>query len=100
MLGFEQPRVSLAQGRDRLVDLTALAFEVVDLGGDLFRQQTHLDVHLARIIPPASEDAVNLGQRESEGFALENHLEMKPVAGIINTEESYIYQWEALANRV
>jgi hypothetical protein len=82
--GFEQVSLGLAQGADRLIDLAALAFEVVNLRGDLLRLKAHLKVHHTGLLPPASEDVGNLGQRESEGFALENHLEMKPVAGIIS----------------
>src|ERR1700732_5324943 len=64
-------------------DMAALAFEVADLRRDLLRQQTHLEFRLAGLLSPASKDVMNLGQREPELFAFKNHLEMKPVAGIV-----------------
>ena len=66
--------MGLAQGFDRLIDLAALALEVVNLRGDLFQQQTHFELHLAGIIHSAGKDVGNLGQGESERFALKNHL--------------------------
>ncbi len=79
----------LPQGCDSLIDLAALAFEVADLCRDLLRQPTHLELHLAGIIFPASNDVMNLGEGESELLAFENHLEMKPVAGIVPADGSF-----------
>ena len=73
----------LTQGIDSCIDMAALAFEVADLRRDLLRQQTHLEFRLTGILSPASEDVMNLGQREPELFAFKNHLEMKPVADIV-----------------
>ncbi len=81
---FGQPPMRLTQGINGRIDLAALAFEVADLRRDLLRQQTHLEFRLAGIFSPASKDVTNLGQREPELFAFKNHLEMKPVAGIVS----------------
>jgi predicted component of type VI protein secretion system len=80
---YGQPPIRLTQGIDSRIDLAALAFEVADLRRDLLRQQTHLEFRLAGILSPASKDVMNLGQREPELLAFKNHLEMKPVAGIV-----------------
>jgi hypothetical protein len=78
-----QPPMRLTQGIDSRIDMAALAFEVADLRRDLLRQQTHLEFRHTGILSPASEDVMNLGQREPELFAFKNHLEMKPVADIV-----------------
>lgn len=77
------PPMRLTQGVDSRIDLAALAFEVADLRRDLLRRQTHLEFRLAGILSLASKDVMYLGQREPELFAFKNHLEMKPVAGIV-----------------
>lgn len=77
------PTMRLTQTIDSRIDLAALAFEVADLRRDLRRQQTHLEFGPAGILPPASNDVMNLGQCEPELFAFKNHLEMNPVAGIV-----------------
>jgi len=75
--------MGLTQGIDSRIDLAALAFEGADLRRDLLRQQSQLEFRLAGILSPASKDVMNLGQREPELLAFKNHLEVKPVAGIV-----------------
>ncbi len=82
---FVHSPTRLTQGIDSRIDLAALVFEVADLRRDLLRQQTHLEFGVSGIISPRSKDVMNLGQREPELPALKNHLEMKPVAGIVPT---------------
>jgi hypothetical protein len=52
------------------IALAALAFEVADLRGDLLRQQTRLEFRPAGILFSASKNVTNLGQGESELFAV------------------------------
>jgi hypothetical protein len=52
------------------IDLAAPAFDAADLRRDLLRQQTHCAFRLAGVLSPASEDVMNLGQRERELLSL------------------------------
>jgi hypothetical protein len=79
---FERAFRSLAKRGDRRIDLAAwhlrrrFGRSVASAAcSSLFRHPC--------IFRPAGEDAASLGQREAKGFALENHLEMKPVARIL-----------------
>jgi hypothetical protein len=80
---LKEPPLRLAQGRYSFIDLAALVFEIADLGRDLIKRQTSLKVRVAMFRFLARKNFAYLGQRESEPFAFEYHLEMKPVTGIV-----------------
>jgi hypothetical protein len=86
---FVHPPTRLTQSVDSRIDLAALAFEVANLRRDLLRRQIHLEFGVAGIRFPASKDVMNLGQREPELPAFKNHLEMKPVAGIVSATGAF-----------
>src|SRR3974390_2392607 len=74
--------VSGPQTLDRAVDIVALALQVADLVHDLLRLQLLLKIR--RVVRAAASDqVVDLRQRESELLAAQDHLDPNPVCGAV-----------------